>query len=204
MSLMALAIEFIASLMVGAAPVEARKKPKSTATMAGPDFMEPPRIITTRMIPNSSTTDSEMATTDHTLGRNASPGPGAARRGICRRRTPSTVHRATNSPQDGDAWHTDTLRRASRGGPDNGWDTRRGNASAGVRPWIVRIGRDTPEDNPAAKFILMNASCSDAQYREPGQPCAPAHTFTGFRTLGAESPVPPTAPAVHMPQLSHP
>jgi hypothetical protein len=51
----------------GATPVDARKKPKSAATIAGPAFIEPPRIITTRMIAKSSTTDSEMATTDHTL-----------------------------------------------------------------------------------------------------------------------------------------
>jgi hypothetical protein len=36
-------------------------------------LMEPPRISTTRMIANRSTTDSEMATTDHTLGRSALP-----------------------------------------------------------------------------------------------------------------------------------
>jgi hypothetical protein len=37
--------------------------------MAGPALREPPLSSTTRMIANSSTTDSEMATTDHTLGR---------------------------------------------------------------------------------------------------------------------------------------
>lgn len=58
--------------MDGAIPVEARKKPKSMATMAGPALMEPPRSSTTRMIANISTTDSEMATTDHTLGRSLS------------------------------------------------------------------------------------------------------------------------------------
>lgn len=61
--------------MSSAMPVEARKKPKRTATIAGPALMEPPRSSTTRMIANSSTTDSEMATTDHTLGRSRSPGP---------------------------------------------------------------------------------------------------------------------------------
>jgi hypothetical protein len=50
--------------------------------MAGPALMEPPRINTTRMIANSSTTDSEMATTDHTLGRSALPARG------CPARTP--------------------------------------------------------------------------------------------------------------------
>ncbi|GGW28563.1 hypothetical protein GCM10010320_04370 [Streptomyces caelestis] len=38
--------------------------------------MEPPLSNTTRMIANSSTTDSEMATTDHTLGRSALPARG--------------------------------------------------------------------------------------------------------------------------------
>jgi hypothetical protein len=36
-------------------------------------LMLPPLRSTTRMIANSSTTDSEMATTDHTLGRSALP-----------------------------------------------------------------------------------------------------------------------------------
>jgi hypothetical protein len=44
--------------------------------MAGPAFIDPPRSSTTRMIANSSTTDSEMATTDHTLGRSALPARG--------------------------------------------------------------------------------------------------------------------------------
>jgi hypothetical protein len=35
--------------------------------MAGPAFIDPPLIITTWMTAKSSTTDSEMATTDHTL-----------------------------------------------------------------------------------------------------------------------------------------
>jgi hypothetical protein len=43
--------------------------------MAGPALIDPPRINTTRMIANSSTTDSEMATTDHTLRSVRSPGP---------------------------------------------------------------------------------------------------------------------------------
>ncbi|GAA3807246.1 hypothetical protein GCM10022206_52220 [Streptomyces chiangmaiensis] len=46
------------------------------ATIAGPALIEPPRINTTRMIANSSTTDSEMATTDHTLGPSALPARG--------------------------------------------------------------------------------------------------------------------------------
>jgi hypothetical protein len=57
--------------------------------MAGPGLMLPPRIRTTRMIANSSTTDSEMATTDHTLGRSALP---ARRCGP----HPRQNHRATN------------------------------------------------------------------------------------------------------------
>lgn len=48
--------------MEGAIPVEARKNPKSTATIAGPALIDPPRISTMRMIANSNTTDSEMAT----------------------------------------------------------------------------------------------------------------------------------------------
>lgn len=75
--------------MDGAMPVEARKKPKSTATIAGPGLMLPPLISTTRMIANSSTTDSEMATTDHTLGRFALPAWGTAPH-------PRQNHRATN------------------------------------------------------------------------------------------------------------
>jgi hypothetical protein len=39
-------------------------------------LMDPPLSNTTRMIANSSTTDSEMATTDHTLGRSALPARG--------------------------------------------------------------------------------------------------------------------------------
>lgn len=70
------AIESRNRWMDGAIPVDARKKPKSTATMAGPALIDPPRISTTRMIANSSTTDSEMATTDHTLRSVRSPGPG--------------------------------------------------------------------------------------------------------------------------------
>lgn len=62
--------------MSSAMPVEARKKPKSTATTAGPALREPPLINTTKMIANSNTTDSEMATTDHTLRSVRSPGPG--------------------------------------------------------------------------------------------------------------------------------
>src|SRR4051794_6213254 len=59
--------------MSSAMPVEARKKPKSMATTAGPGLRFPPRINTTRTIANSSTTDSEMATTHHTLGRSTHP-----------------------------------------------------------------------------------------------------------------------------------
>ena len=65
--------------MSSAMPVEARKKPNSTATTAGPALSDPPRINTTKMIANSSTTDSEMATTDHTFGRPL-VGPGRAAR----------------------------------------------------------------------------------------------------------------------------
>lgn len=65
------AIEFMNLLIDGAMPVDARKKPKSAATIAYPGLIEPPRIRTTRMIANINTTDSEMATTAHTLGRSA-------------------------------------------------------------------------------------------------------------------------------------
>ena len=65
--LMLSAIELRNLLIEGAMPVEARKNPKSTATIAGPPLMEPFRINMTRMTANSSTTDSEMATTAHTL-----------------------------------------------------------------------------------------------------------------------------------------
>ncbi|GED87037.1 hypothetical protein TNCT6_41220 [Streptomyces sp. 6-11-2] len=60
------------------------------ATMAGPALMEPPRSSTTRMIANISTTDSEMATTDHTLGRSLS------RPADAQPRAPRWNHRATN------------------------------------------------------------------------------------------------------------
>lgn len=59
------AIESRNLLIDGAMPVDARKKPNSMATTAGPALMDPPRINTTRTIAKSSTTDSEMATTDH-------------------------------------------------------------------------------------------------------------------------------------------
>lgn len=64
--LMVSARELRKRLIDGAMPVEARKKPNRIATIAGPALIDPPRISTTRMIANSSTTDSEMATTDHT------------------------------------------------------------------------------------------------------------------------------------------
>lgn len=73
--LMVSATELRNRWMSSAMPVEARKKPKSTATTAGPPLIDPPRINTTRTIPNRSTTDSEMATTDHTLRSVRSPGP---------------------------------------------------------------------------------------------------------------------------------
>jgi len=76
--------------MSSAMPVEARKKPNSTATTAGPAFRDPPRINTTKMIANSNTTDSEMATTDHTLGRSALPARGRDPA------HPRQNHRATN------------------------------------------------------------------------------------------------------------
>ena len=79
--------------MSSAMPVEARKKPNSTATTTGPALIVPPRINTTRTIPNSSTTDSEMATTDHTLRSVRSPGPRVPPR------TPPQNHRATNRPR---------------------------------------------------------------------------------------------------------
>lgn len=76
--------------MSSAMPVDARKKPKSTATTAGPALSEPPLINTTKMIANSNTTDSEMATTDHTLGRSALPARGR------NPAHPRQNHRATN------------------------------------------------------------------------------------------------------------
>lgn len=85
------AIEFRKRLIDGAMPVDARKKPKSTATIAGPALIEPPLINTTRMIANSSTTDSEMATTDHT----PSVGP-LSRPGSASPAHPRQNHRATN------------------------------------------------------------------------------------------------------------
>ena len=60
--LMLSATELRKLLIAGAIPVDARKKPKSTATMAGPALIDPPRMSTTRTIANNSTTDSEMAT----------------------------------------------------------------------------------------------------------------------------------------------
>ncbi|GHE24080.1 hypothetical protein GCM10018787_52970 [Streptomyces thermodiastaticus] len=60
------------------------------ATMAGPGLREPPRNSTTRMTANSTTTDSEMATTDHTLGRSALPARGPSPH-------PRWNHRATNA-----------------------------------------------------------------------------------------------------------
>jgi hypothetical protein len=54
-------------------------------------LMEPPLSNTTRMIANSSTTDSEMATTDHTLGRSALPARGR------NPAHPRQNHRATNT-----------------------------------------------------------------------------------------------------------
>src|SRR6478609_2637348 len=89
------AIEFMNLLIDGAMPVEARKKPNSTATTAGPPLIDPPRISTTRTTPSRSTTDSEMATTDHTLGRSALPARWHAVGTHLRR-----AHRATNSPAD--------------------------------------------------------------------------------------------------------
>jgi hypothetical protein len=59
--------------------------------MAGPALIDPPRMSTTRTIANSSTTDSEMATTDHTLGRSALPARGR------NPAHPARDHRATNT-----------------------------------------------------------------------------------------------------------
>ncbi len=87
---MVCAMEFKNLLIDGAMPVEARKKPKSMATNAGPALIAFCLISTTKMMPNIRTTDSDRATTDHTLGRNASPALGHAAH------TPGT-HRATNS-----------------------------------------------------------------------------------------------------------
>jgi hypothetical protein len=59
--------------------------------MAGPALIDPPRINTTRMIANSSTTDSEMATTDHTPSVGPLSRPGGV--GLAH---PRQNHRATN------------------------------------------------------------------------------------------------------------
>src|SRR5690242_18880559 len=56
-------------LIDGAIPVEARKKPNKMATTAAPALMDPLRIITISTIANNTTTDREMATTDHILAR---------------------------------------------------------------------------------------------------------------------------------------
>jgi hypothetical protein len=74
--------------------------------MAGPALIDPPRISTTRMIANSSTTDSEMATTDHTLRSVRSPGPGVQPRTpppepSCHQRgprMPQVTHRRSEPP----------------------------------------------------------------------------------------------------------
>jgi hypothetical protein len=74
--------------------------------MAGPALIDPPRISTTRMIANSSTTDSEMATTDHTLRSVRSPGPGVQPRTpppepSCHQpgpRMPQVTHRRSGPP----------------------------------------------------------------------------------------------------------
>jgi hypothetical protein len=82
--------------------------------MAGPALMEPPRTITTRMIANSSTTDSEMATTDHTLGRSRSTGPG---------RRPWRAPARTIVPPTGRSYaarETSSCTRARRGAPATG------------------------------------------------------------------------------------
>ncbi len=76
--------------MSSAMPVEARKKPKRMATTAGPALIVPPRIRTTRMIPNKSTTDSEMATQiTPSVGPHYRPGAPTPR-------APRQNHRATN------------------------------------------------------------------------------------------------------------
>ncbi|CAK7284570.1 hypothetical protein SGPA1_30443 [Streptomyces misionensis JCM 4497] len=95
------AIEFRNRLMDGAMPLEARKKPKSMATMAGPGLRFFPLMSTTRMTANSSTTDSEMATTDHTLGRSLSR-PGGTARTPARTIVPPTglVHAAPDMMSD--------------------------------------------------------------------------------------------------------
>ncbi|GAA0356838.1 hypothetical protein GCM10009540_91520 [Streptomyces turgidiscabies] len=60
------------------------------ATTAGPALIVPPRISTTRMIPNISTTDNEMATLITPYGRFALPAQG------CFLSHPRQIHRATN------------------------------------------------------------------------------------------------------------
>ncbi|GHJ21980.1 hypothetical protein TPA0909_35940 [Streptomyces albus] len=63
------------------------------ATMAGPGLIDLLRIITTRMTANSTTTDSEMATTAHTLMVGTSPGPG-----VCLVAHPPALQRAPIVP----------------------------------------------------------------------------------------------------------
>lgn len=83
------AMELRKRLIDGAIPVEARKKPKSIATIAGPGLIDFPRISTTRTTANNTTTDSEMATIAHTLMVGSCPkhfsGPGVR----LRRHTPA-------------------------------------------------------------------------------------------------------------------
>lgn len=157
------AIESRNRWMDGAIPVDARKKPKSTATMAGPALIDPPRISTTRMIANSSTTDSEMATTDHTLRSVRSPGPGVQPRTpppepSCHQpgpRMPQVTHRRLAAPgirTPPPSRDRPTARRRKTIRPR----TRPGNSErslpcphilfAGISNCCHRLGEETPED----------------------------------------------------------
>jgi hypothetical protein len=63
------ATEFRKRLTSGAMFVDARKKPKRAATMAGPTFMDLDLIITNSTIASNSTADAEITTVDHFLFR---------------------------------------------------------------------------------------------------------------------------------------
>ncbi|CAG6393209.1 hypothetical protein SCOCK_20240 [Actinacidiphila cocklensis] len=77
--MMVSATELRNRLMSGAMSVDARKKPKRAATIAGPTFIDLDRIITTRTIASNSAADREITTADHFLFRFlAGPGTAAA------------------------------------------------------------------------------------------------------------------------------
>lgn len=171
------AIESRNRWMDGAIPVDARKKPKSTATMAGPALIDPPRISTTRMIANSSTTDSEMATTDHTLRSVRSPGPRVQPRTpppepSCHQRGPRmprvTHHRSeppgnrTPPPSRGGptARPRAVIRPCARTGNSEGSLPCPHIPFAGISTCRHRCGEETPDD--ARKMSPKTAKASKA------------------------------------------